>query len=550
MRFPARLLGLTLALALPAVRAAAREDGEPAPTIRATVTAESGDIGGKFFGRTPPEEKVRRYFVAAEPVRWDFTPAGRDEVCGLTLPEPVVANRVREKLRYIQYTDATFTQRVIPNPALGVMGPVLRGVVGEYLVVTFHNRATVPVSMHPHGVRYDRDSEGAYHFPTPGRGAAIGPGATFTYVWHLDEASGPRPDEPSSKGWLYHSHVAGDTETNLGLMGGIVVTDPKRARPDGTPADVDREFATLFMIFDESEIQTSPVPPAGAAKPADPAPKPPATWAQTQEAIENGQRFSINGLVFGNLHGLDMNEGERTRWYLFGLGSERDFHTAHWHGLRAIEEGRRRTDVIELLPATMKVADLLADNPGSWLFHCHVAEHMREGMFARFNIYARDAVGVSRAPEVAFLGLPAAARSIRINHAESVLNLATRPVRAELLVTGTATAPDGLNVTGQPLRVMLGQHAVEFRPADNATARLPGARLRVLNADETGTIRGGLIEFEVAFSGPDWLDGAVTNAPAAGTRSPAPTRSLPFTLEVSGVKHAAAVTFANRIIEN
>ena len=29
-----------------------------------------------------------------------------------------------------------------------------------------------------------------------------------------------------------------------------------------------------------------------------------------------------NGLAYGNLTGLDINEGERVRWYLFGLGSE------------------------------------------------------------------------------------------------------------------------------------------------------------------------------------------------------------------------------------
>ena len=84
-----------------------------------------------------------------------------------------------------------------------------------------------------------------------------------------------------------------------------------------------------------------------------------------------------------------MNEGERVRWYLFGLGSEKDFHSAHWHGLRALEEGHRRTDVVELLPASMKVADTLADNPGSWLLHCHVAEHMEKGMFARFTVHPR-----------------------------------------------------------------------------------------------------------------------------------------------------------------
>ena len=84
-----------------------------------------------------------------------------------------------------------------------------------------------------------------------------------------------------------------------------------------------------------------------------------------------------------------MNEGERVRWYLFALGSEQDFHTAHWHGMRVIEEGRRRTDTVELLPASMKVADMVADNPGTWLFHCDVAEHMMEGMFARMVVHPK-----------------------------------------------------------------------------------------------------------------------------------------------------------------
>src|SRR4029453_9744786 len=90
--------------------------------------------------------------------------------------------------------------------------------------------------------------------PNAGTGAAVGTGAKCTYVGQLDESSGPLPGEPGSKGWLYHSHVAGDEETDLGLVGFLVVTDPQRARPDGTPADVDRELVSLFMIFDESGL--------------------------------------------------------------------------------------------------------------------------------------------------------------------------------------------------------------------------------------------------------------------------------------------------------
>ena len=48
-------------------------------------------------------------------------------------------------------------------PRLGILGPVLRGVVGDYLKITFLNRTAVPLSMHPHGVKYDKDSEGSYY---------------------------------------------------------------------------------------------------------------------------------------------------------------------------------------------------------------------------------------------------------------------------------------------------------------------------------------------------------------------------------------------------
>jgi FtsP/CotA-like multicopper oxidase with cupredoxin domain len=382
------------------------------------------DPGGTIFGSKPDPQKTRHYYVAAEPETWDYVPAGKDEVCGLPLPAPVAAIRENRKLRYVQYTDATFTSKVASAPSLGILGPVLRGVVGENLAVTFLNRSNQPLSMHPHGVKYDKDSEGSLYQPAPGKGAAVAPGARFTYVWQLDEASGPLPSEPSSKGWLYHSHVTGDGEANLGLVGAIIVTDPKRARPDGTPADVDREFATLFMIFDESGqgITVQDAPAAAAAAPGDVlknlflsaaqdvAKGPPPskiTFEKNAELVEQGQRMAINGRVFGNLPGLEMNEGERVRWYLFTLGSEQDFHTPHWHGVRVVEGGARRTDVVELLPGSMKVADLVADDPGSWLFHCHVDEHMAGGMFARFVIYPRDVVGADRSPARAFLGLGA-----------------------------------------------------------------------------------------------------------------------------------------------
>jgi len=54
-----------------------------------------------------------------------------------------------------------------------VLGPVIRGAVGDTIKVTFKNMLKDPehrVSMHPHGVFYDKQSEGSpYADGLPGK---------------------------------------------------------------------------------------------------------------------------------------------------------------------------------------------------------------------------------------------------------------------------------------------------------------------------------------------------------------------------------------------
>lgn len=75
-----------------------------------------------------------------------------------------------------------------------------------------------------------------------------------------------------------------------------------------------------------------------------------------------------------------------------GLRSQR-------HGETVTYEGRN-TDVVELLPASMKTVDMIADNPGTWMSHCHVEDHMENGMMAVYTIYAPP----SRPCPIAFAG--------------------------------------------------------------------------------------------------------------------------------------------------
>ncbi len=311
---------------------------------------------------------TRHYYIAAEDVTWNYAPSGSNLLTGNPIPQPWMQKLQWAKSRFVEYTDDTFATPKPQPDWLGILGPVIRAEVGDEVVVNFLNRSHRDHNIHAHGLRYDKDNEGSLYLPVA-KGAFVAPGMRYTYHWFANAASGPGPGQPSSIVWWYHGHVNAAVEINEGLLGPIVVTAKGKAKPDGSPKDVDREFIASFMIFNEM-----------GGKPA-------------------GQFYAINGFIFGNLPGLYMKQGERVRWYLLGMGNEIDVHTPHWHG-ETVAEGGRNTDVIELLPGSMRTADMVADNPGTWMFHCHVEDHMEAGMIAVYTIY----VPQTRPCPVAFVG--------------------------------------------------------------------------------------------------------------------------------------------------
>lgn len=316
-------------------------------------------IGLLVLSAAASQGATREYFIAAEDVLWDYAPTGKDLSHNGPLPSEIVGHTKWRKTRFIEYTNGEFQTHKEQPAWLGVLGPIIRAEVGDTVIVYFRNKGNRPYSMHPHGLRYTKNDEGAAYHPA-GVGARVKPGESYTYTWIVDQRSGPGPRESSSTVWWYHSHVDEPEDVNAGLLGPIVVTAQGKAKKDGSPIDVQREFITLFMIFIEGADGNS-----------------------------NGKNAvmlnTINGYISGNLVGLDVQQGQAVRWYVLGMGDERDVHTAHWHG-ETVEWNGRHTDVVELLPASMVTVNMKADNIGTWLYHCHVAEHMKGGMHTTFTI--------------------------------------------------------------------------------------------------------------------------------------------------------------------
>lgn len=355
--------------------------------------------------------KVHTYYVAADEVDWNYTPSGIDQMMGMDFMgyAKVVTERgphrigtVYRKALYREYTDETFTTlkpRPVGSEYLGMLGPILRAEVGETIRVVFKNNGTHPFTMHPHGVFYKKDSEGAPYADGSSGGNkkddGVPPGQTHIYTWEVPERAGPGPQDPSSLVWLYHSHAMDLKDVESGLIGAIIVTRRGMADQNGKPKDVDKEFINLFMIFDENSswyldhnIQTFTTDPKGVNKLESGSPfmeEGSFSVFQTTGFVSSNFKATINGYMYSNMPMMTMKKGERVRWYLITVGQGSNFHTPHWHGNVVMQAGRQ-TDVLSIAPAQMETVDMIPDDPGTWMYHCHISEHMHAGMVANYKV--------------------------------------------------------------------------------------------------------------------------------------------------------------------
>jgi FtsP/CotA-like multicopper oxidase with cupredoxin domain len=186
--------------------------------------------------------------------------------------------------------------------------------------------------MHFHGVHYEVESDGAFIPGVSGPGADVKPGETFTYKLEAG---------PDSAGvWPYHDHSPSmDTSIRGGLYGALSIRAKGQAKPD-------REFVVYF----EKQLELN----------------------------------TIDGLAFiGNTPVFRAKVGEVVQWDVLGLGD--DHHSFHVHGHRwHTADGTR--DVQTVSPAESFVFRWKEDKAGTWLYHCHVEEHMMNGMIGLYVV--------------------------------------------------------------------------------------------------------------------------------------------------------------------
>jgi hypothetical protein len=181
---------------------------------------------------------------------------------------------------------------------------------------------------------------------------------------------------------------------------------------------------------------------------------------------------------------------------------------------------------------------MVADNAGTWLFHCHVAEHMMEGMFAPLVVHAKGTPN-ARAAGPAFFGLPQSQQSLAITRARAVIGEpGAAPASLTLTLEGIVSVYEAFSAYRETVRIRIGNKTMSFQPDTRGNFRGPEIAFRAANANAFGVINGGRMEFEATLQGAGWL----TELERLGVRadvSRGSTADIPVEIEIGRARHTA-----------
>ena len=255
--------------------------------------------------------------------------------------------------------DVTFS-RYGANPTPSIPGPAIIIDEGDQVFLTLTNNLGEDcVSVHVHGIHYSIEDDGTLASTNQVEDSCATVGSPKTYHW----VSG----KGTAGTWPYHDHTFTGVHgaEDKGLFGVLIINTAKtESFIDGEVGDVpiqtiDKEYV-LYMV-----------------------------------------RFSFWGLEIDHKNGglqtplwenptLVAKLNDEVRFHIVGLGNE--FHTFHMHAHRWVDQGT--TDVIDtknIGPLTRHVFVVKAGEAvgaGDWMYHCHVFNHMLQGMTGIFKVSA------------------------------------------------------------------------------------------------------------------------------------------------------------------
>jgi manganese oxidase len=226
-----------------------------------------------------------------------------------------------------------------------VPGPYIKAEVGDLLRFDVTNNLPIGTDVHFHGVKLPNEMDGV----APITQDLIKRGETFSYEF-------PAVREAVA---IYHAHVHGQMKVPNGMLGVLQIGDvelPRGRTISGVEIPADLEIAQEFpMVLND----------AGTIG------------------------LSLNGKSFPATAPIVANEGD---WILVHYANEGlQVHPMHQHQFDQLVVARDGipldnpyfADTVNVAPGERWTVLMHLDEPGTWVWHCHVLTHVEraEGMF-------------------------------------------------------------------------------------------------------------------------------------------------------------------------
>ncbi|MCL6598863.1 MAG: multicopper oxidase domain-containing protein [Alicyclobacillus macrosporangiidus] len=217
-----------------------------------------------------------------------------------------------------------------------VPGPEIKVNQGDKVMIQVTNKLPEATSVHWHGldVPYDQDGVGGLTQPD------IKPGQTWTYSFTVNVPPGA---------YMYHSHPMNNMmkEEAMGAFGPFIV-EPKGTGWQQVHPGYQEEYT--LMLNDSSQFG-----------------------------------YTINGLSFPATPALPAKVGDKVLVHLINIGDMN--HPMHVHGMHFQEMSQDgyplpapiTMDTIDTAPGTTYDLSFQMNQPGKWLFHCHILPHVTSG---------------------------------------------------------------------------------------------------------------------------------------------------------------------------
>lgn len=221
-----------------------------------------------------------------------------------------------------------------------VPGPTLRCTEGDSILVHFTNKASMPHSMHFHGI-HAANMDGVFE--------QVPPGSSFDYAFTA---------KPFGL-HLYHCHTMPVKMHIARGLYGVFLVDPKTPRPKA------REMVMVMNGFD------------------------------TDLNGEDNEFYTVNGFanVFFRDYPIPIKQGELQRIYLVNMTEFDLLNSMHTHAtfFHVYPTGTSTTptnytDTITLGQGERAILEFRYDYPGRFLFHAHQNEFAELGWLGQFEV--------------------------------------------------------------------------------------------------------------------------------------------------------------------